>query len=757
MFGSSSPLGFGIHFGLTQNTTGPANEIKNNINSIRNSAKSAGSVIENSLGKITTGFFAVAFAATTLLGPLGLAISKNNEFEKTLSAVQAKSQASAVQMEQLRQQALSLGDATQFSAKEVAAGQEFLAMAGFNVNDMLGAMPGLLDLAAAGQLGLARASDIASNILTQFRLEAHEMNRVSDVLALTASSANTNIEQMADAMKFLGPTAAALKVPLEESSAAIGILANSGLQGSLATRALGTGILRLTKPTRQMTQVMNELGFSAFDSQGNFIGLANMVEQLNKSTKNLTDQQKQGALATLFGAEAIQEINSLMSAEYKIMENGTQVVKKGADALRAFTGELENANGAAQRMAKIQLDNLAGDLTIAQGVFETLMIQIGAALVPVLRPIVQGFTMLLKIMKSIISTPIGKAFVILGAVVAVATVGIVAFNFAASTLIPVLYGVASGVWAVMAPLLPFIAIAAAVVGLIVLLKNGIESTNPKIAAFATVMAVLLGPITGIMAAVMVAKRGIEEFKKVLEGGEVKTGFMGFLQKVGGVLMGVKEIFSSVTDEGFSLSKGVNEALKKLGIQQFVVNLGTWIVRIRAFLMGMKDGFFTAIDPIIDLVMEMWTLIKPVFGAFDELFNSLGFSIGKNTTAIEAFRIAGQIAAKGLLIALTPIKLMLQGIVATINLMKDGANFISDLFSSDDENVNLDPDNENNSRPNKILNQVAENRALEVEKSQPVVLNNTTESVRDLNFTIELDGEPIANRVNDINQLNDDRQ
>lgn len=770
MFGSASPLGFGIHFSLRENTTAPATKIKNNINSIRGAAKNASGIIESSLGSITTGFFAVAFAATTLLGPFAAAIKKNNEFERVLSSVQAKSRASAEQMEQLRSQALQLGDATQFSAKQVAEGQEFLAMAGFSVNAQLKAMPGLLDLAAAGQIGLARASDIASNILTQFRLEADQMNRVSDVMALTATSANTSIEQMADAMKFLGPTAASLGVSLEESSAAIGILGNSGLQGSLATRALGTGILRLTKPTKDMVNVMNQLGFSAFNSQGNFVGLANMIELLNKKTAGLTQQQRQGALATLFGAEAIQEINSLMNASFKIQENGREITLKGAEAIRAFTNQLENAEGAAARMAEIQLNNLAGDLTIAAGVFETTMIQIGAALAPVLRPIVQGFTAILKVVKQFIATPVGKFVVQVAAGLAVLTTGLVAFHFVAGTLIPVLTGLAASVWAVMSPLLPFIGIAALVVAGFMAIKKGIESANPRIATFTAIIGIMLGPVTAMITLFMLAKRAVGEFNKFMEGGTKATGFIGFLQKVGGVMVGISEIFKSVTDEGFSMSSGVNRALEQLGVADFVVALGTWIVRIRSFFVGVKEGFVEAFTPVFEIFDQLKIAFGPVFDSIGDFLNSIGFNLNKNTSAISSWREAGRLAGHAMTLALQPVLIVLKAISAVITFVTDAIDGfrsegfiggIRNLFGNDD--VELPRGDDATFRPTDptgILNQIAQNRADGATASgggETRIENNTTESLKNVNLSINMDGKEVAGNILEIIQDEDDRK
>lgn len=138
----------------------------------------------------------------------------------------------------LKATARELSAVTQFSATQAAQGMEFLGRAGFKTTDIISAMPGLLDLAAAGALELGRAADIASNVLSGFQLQAKESNRVSDILALTAASANTNVEQLGDAMSYVAPVAAAFSKSVEETSAALGILGNAGIQASSA----GTGL-----------------------------------------------------------------------------------------------------------------------------------------------------------------------------------------------------------------------------------------------------------------------------------------------------------------------------------------------------------------------------------------------------------------------------------------------------------------------------------------------------------------------------------
>lgn len=183
--------------------------------------------------KLTTTEFnrlALAFGAvTTALGALtGQAIKTAANFEASMSRVSAITGATTEQFEALEKQAMELGATTVFSASQAAEGMSFLAMAGFDTNEILAAMPGVLNLAAAGQMDLARASDIASNILTGFQLSAEESGRVVDVMAKAMTTANTNIEQLGYAMKYVAPVAASVGLSIEETAAAVGKLSDSG-------------------------------------------------------------------------------------------------------------------------------------------------------------------------------------------------------------------------------------------------------------------------------------------------------------------------------------------------------------------------------------------------------------------------------------------------------------------------------------------------------------------------------------------------
>ena len=358
----------------------------------------------------------LALGAAAALG-VGVAVKESMGFNAQMSRVSAISNASAEDFALLRNKALEMGKSTRFSAKEAGQGLEFLGMAGFAAKDAASALRGVLDLAAASGSELGRTADIASNAISAFGLSASESDRVADVFAKTITSSNTNLEMMAESMKYLAPTARALGVSLEESASAVGILGDNGLQGSVATTTLASGFNRLAKPTRQMRIMIKGLGIEMFNAQGKFKGIAGMIQEVERATANMTDRQKQATIATLFGAEATKNILSLLNGEKKIkidsanahqaalmknllgekryqeaMKRGGEITLRGAEAIKGYDIVLQTAAGTAKNMAKVMEDNLTGDVTKAKSAFSGLMIEIGDRFDPFLRRITQGMT-----------------------------------------------------------------------------------------------------------------------------------------------------------------------------------------------------------------------------------------------------------------------------------------------------------------------------------------------------------------------------
>lgn len=301
-----------------------------------------------------------------------------NDFEAQMSRVQAIAGATGEELEQLKDLAIQLGADTSFSASQVAEAMENLASAGFTTAEIMEAIPGLLDLAAASGADLATASEIAASSIRGFGLEASEAGHVADVLAEAAARTNAQVEDMGDAMKYVAPVANAMGLSLEETAAAIGIMSDAGIKGSQAGTSLRGALSRLAKPTEAMEKTMDRLGLSFYDAEGNMVSLEEMVTRLQDSFEGLTQEERNNALVTLFGQESLSGMLAL--------------IQRGPDELAALTEGFENADGAAQEMADVMLDNTAGAIEELTGSIETLAIKFQEVMAPTVKDIVNRLT-----------------------------------------------------------------------------------------------------------------------------------------------------------------------------------------------------------------------------------------------------------------------------------------------------------------------------------------------------------------------------
>lgn len=313
-----------------------------------------------------------------LVGLGTAALKVGNDFEAQMSRVQAISGATGEELQSLNELALQLGADTSFSASQAAQGMENLASAGFTVNEIVAAMPGLLDLAASSGADLATATEIAASAVRGFGLEADQTGHVADVFAEASARTNAQVEDMGEAMKYIAPVANAMGQSLEETAAAIGIMSDAGIKGSQAGTSLRGALSRLAKPTEAMLGVMDQLGISFFDAEGNMLSLSGIVSQLETNMAGLTQEQRNNALVTLFGQESLSGMLALMD--------------RGSDELSAMAESFENVDGAAKEMANVMLDNTAGAFEALGGSVETLAIKLQQVMAPTVQAVVERIT-----------------------------------------------------------------------------------------------------------------------------------------------------------------------------------------------------------------------------------------------------------------------------------------------------------------------------------------------------------------------------
>lgn len=312
----------------------------------------------------TTGAAGMAAGGGVLYGGAKLA-QTGMEFDTSMSKVQslARLEIDSSEMKALREQARKLGAETMFSATEAAQGQGFLAMAGFTPQAMLDAMPGMLDMAKAGDLDLARTADISSNILTGMNLEAADMARVGDILVGTFTRSNTNLEMLGDTMKYVAPVAASVGQDIETVAAMAGKLGDAGIQGSMGGTALRSILNRLSSPPAAAAKALDKLGISAKDAQGNMRDMPAILSELYSKTKDMGTADRAAALKAIAGSEAVSAMQVL-------------VKQAGSGELQSFVTTLRNAQGEAAQTARMMGDNLTGDLDQFFSAFDDVKIEV---------------------------------------------------------------------------------------------------------------------------------------------------------------------------------------------------------------------------------------------------------------------------------------------------------------------------------------------------------------------------------------------
>lgn len=322
------------------------------------------------LSTVANGFIAVGGLGVAAIGGMTKTAS---DFEKQMSAVQAATLASADEMETLREAALEAGAATAFSATEAAQGIEELAKAGVETADILnGGLKGALDLAAAGDIEVAEAAEIAASAMVQFNLAGSDVSHVADLLAAGASKAQGGVSDLGQALNQVGVVASSAGLSVEDVVGTLSAFASAGLMGSDAGTSFKSMLQRLQNPSTKARKVMDELGISLYDSSGHIITMSELAGQLQDSLGGLTDAERDAAMALIFGSDAIRSANILY--------------QQGADGIAGWV-EAVNESGYASQVAETRMDNLAGSWEEFTGSLETLAISVGSMLLPALKSI----------------------------------------------------------------------------------------------------------------------------------------------------------------------------------------------------------------------------------------------------------------------------------------------------------------------------------------------------------------------------------
>ncbi|HAQ6523899.1 TPA: phage tail tape measure protein [Enterococcus faecium] len=599
------------------------------------------------VGKVMqgTGAAMTKYITTPLIG-VGVAAAKvGGDFEAQMSRVKAISGATGDTFEQMKQQAIDLGAKTAFSAKESAAGMENLASAGFSAQEIMKAMPGLLDLAAVSGGDVALASENTATALRGFGLEASEAGHVADVFARAAADTNAEVGDMGEALKYVAPVANSMGISLEETAAAIGIMSDAGIKGSQAGTTLRGALSRLARPTKAMQDTMDNLGVSFYDADGKMKPLKTQVELLKKAFEGLTPEQQQNALVTLYGQESLSGMMAL--------------IDKGPDSLGKLTKSLKDSDGAADDMARTMQDNMNSSIEQMFGAFESAAIVIQKILAPSIRKVADAISGLVE---KFVSAPEStqKLVVAIGAIVA--AIG------------PLIFMIGSVIiW----------------INRVKVAFKALSESSKLFSGLSKAMGLLTNPVFLVIAAVALLVVGFIYLWNTSE--DFRNFWIGLWEGIKSAVSSAVEWIQNAwksTGEWFNnLWKSIKEGADNVWttIQEAPGKAADWIknkwTETKEFFSsiwdGIKEAASSAWEGIVNILAPYVIAIKNVFQPMIDFFTNLWTQIG--SIAGSAWEII-KTAVMG------PILLLIDLITGNFNQLKEDASMLWTTLTTNIQNI-----------------------------------------------------------------------
>ncbi len=567
-----------------------------------------------------------AVAGAVLLG-LGGAVAKAASFEQAMSKVKAVSAASAEDMAALRKNALQMGADTSFSALEAAGAQEDLAKAGLNTTQIIAAMPGVLAMAAAGDISLSQAAEAATDTMKTFHLEASQIGYIGDIMAATANKTSTDIGLMTQSLKNSSAVAASVSVSLLDLSAMIGSLADQGIKGAEAGTQLKTAMLRISAPNKDAAKLFAKLGVATRDAKGNILPIFDVLGSLEKKLAGMSTGKRADILKKIFGDDAISAVSALFNA--------------GIDKVKAFSKELAGSSGSAAETAAIKLDNLKGALESLRGSFETLLINVGDPLLKPLTMLVQGITKVVNGLNSLAETEAGRTLVTLAGAAASAVI--------ASTV------VAAGMWAM--------SLAGA-------------AASWALAPLGAALGALGAPIwvvIGLIAVLVLAWK--------TNFGGMQTTITAWWNKIVLVVKGVAAVFGSLSGSTGELKGQLAKDIEAKGLLGVVTKVGKIIFRIRQYYVSLWEAFR-------DGVKNIGAVFAPLASAFDPIINALSplwgwfkklLNIGVNSK-LSTWAAAGRLVGTVLGVAFRLLAMGVRATLVPLQMLAALFGFVIGLFT-----------------------------------------------------------------------------
>lgn len=567
-----------------------------------------GSGLESAGRSLTT-------AVTLPIVGAGTAFVKTaSDFDSAMATVQAISGATGDDFEKLSKKAQEMGAKTKFSASESAEAFKYMAMAGWKTEAMLDGIEGIMNLAAASGEDLGLTSDIVTDALTAFGLQAKDSAHFSDVLASAANNSNTNVSMLGESFKYVAPVAGSLKYSIEDTAVALGIMANSGIKASQAGTSLRSIFTNLLKPTDQMQTVMDQLGISVTEEDGSMKTLHQTMVDLRTAFSTLEDSEKATAAATLAGKYG--------------MSGLLAIVNTSDEDFNKLTNAINNADGTAQRMSDTMLNNLGGQLVILKSTIEGIAISFGEILMPAMRKVTEKLQNLANWINGLSAEEKEQIVKIAGIVAAIGPLLLVGGKLITGIskvikiiglLKPALVAVKAAIAGISAPVLALVAVIGVLVGAFVhLWKTNDEFRDNIINTWNKIKETFQGFADGIVERINKLGFDFENIGQVISA--IWDGLCNFLAPAfEAAFTQVSNIIQFVLDEVMAILdffvalftgdwEGLWEATKNIfkGAWDFIVNTFTNIInRIKNTANVVLGWFGTSWE-------ECWTAIKTFF-------------------------------------------------------------------------------------------------------------------------------------------------
>lgn len=363
---------------LKDNFTDTLKTVESSVSQFSRTSKKMGRDIQRTGRSVdSAGSFLTKGLTLPILGALGASAKLGIDFEKTMSGVEAVTGAAGKELEDLELKAREMGKSTTKSSSQAAEAMEYMGLAGWETTQIIEGIEPVLRLSEAGNLDLARASDLVTDSMSAMGIEVQDLDRYLDVVAQTARSSNTDIDAMMEAYLGVGGVLRGLDADLEDSAVALGMLANAGIKGSESGKSLSAILTNLTAPTGRAKKALDELGFSAFDAEGNFKGIDEVLFELKDTFKDMTPEQQNMYKSMIAGKEHTKGLNALL--------NGLD------DTYEELSESIGDSEGALMTMAEIMNDNTAGSISRLLSSVQELALTIYDKMKPAIADVIEFF------------------------------------------------------------------------------------------------------------------------------------------------------------------------------------------------------------------------------------------------------------------------------------------------------------------------------------------------------------------------------